>query len=167
MKRKTMRSILALLLLLIPVLAAGRAEQAEQVTQTVQLPGSPWAVSIPKEMRYDGPRNGDGSCVFAYWLPDGTGNGARMEIDFFFYASEGMNLPEAARAMAEAGMDVEIREVNGIEMICGTGEDPADGAPCISYGMLTGDRIVEVVFWCSDQETADLSKRIMESIRPI
>ena len=97
MKRKTMRSILALLLLLIPVLAAGRAEQAEPVTQTVQLPGSPWAVSIPKEMRYDGPRNGDGSCVFAYWLPDGTGNGARMEIDFFFYASEGMNLPEAAR----------------------------------------------------------------------
>ena len=61
MKRKTMRSILALLLLLIPVLAAGRAEQAEPVTQTVQLPGSPWAVSIPKEMRYDGPRNGDGT----------------------------------------------------------------------------------------------------------
>lgn len=135
--------------------------------QPVQLPGSPWVISLPGEMKYSGPRDGDGTCVFAYWLPGEAAGSVRMEIDFFIYASEGMNLAAAAEAMATAGMDVELRDVNGIEMICGVSADPADGAPCVSYGMLSGENIVEVVFWCADQEAADLSKVIMETIRRI
>ena len=163
------------------------AQEQVMLTQTVQLPGTPWAISIPDQMRYDGPRDGDGSCVFAYILPyvetdtenmgafgsDAAGGSSwgerslRMEIDFFIYASEGLALADAAQAMTEAGMDAEIRYVNGIEMLCGVSEDPADGAPCISYGMVCGENIVEITFWCADQEAANLTKPIMESIRGI
>ncbi len=146
---------------------SGSLSGTAPANQPVQLPGSPWAISLPGEMKYSGPRDGDGTCVFAYWLPGEAAGSVRMEIDFFIYASEGMNLAAAAEAMATAGMDVELRDVNGIEMICGVSADPADGAPCVSYGMLSGENIVEVVFWCADQEAADLSKVIMETIRRI
>lgn len=150
-----------------PANPSGSLSGTVPANQPVQLPGSPWVISLPDEMKYSGPRDGDGTCVFAYWLPGEAAGSVRMEIDFFIYASEGMNLAAAAEAMATAGMDVELRDVNGIEMICGVSTDPADGAPCVSYGMLSGENIVEVVFWCADQEAADLSKVIMETIRRI
>ena len=143
---------------------------AAYATQPVQLPGTPWVISVPANMRYDGPRDGDGSCVFAYLLyyPETEAQDAlRMEIDFFVYASEGLSLADAARAMTEAGLEAEIRYVNGIEMLCGVSEDPTDGAPCISYALVSGDSIVEITFWCADQEAANLTQTTMESIREI
>ena len=43
--------------------------------------------------------------------------------------------------------------------------DEADGAPCVGYSYLYKDWMIEISFFYSTQEAADLTKTIMESFR--
>jgi len=124
--------------------------------QSVRLPESPYVLQIPDSLVYDGP-GADGLCLFAYVSET-------LEIDFCLYDWNGQDLREVALQMAEAGEEAEITVVNGIEMLAGRWRDETDGAPCVSYALRTGDRIVEIDFWYADQPAADLTARIMESI---
>jgi len=138
---------------------------AAEGTRPVQLPGSRYAIDVPENMVYEAPGEGNGDLAFVWVLPGADAKTARMEIDFFSYASVQNDLGQTAEKMAEAGIPIELRSVNGTEMLCTESADETDGAPCISYALTDGERMIEIVFWYSDQETADLSRTIIETLR--
>ena len=74
-------------------------------------------------------------------------------------------LRESAEKLAANGMEAELREVNGVEMLVYRLTDDTDGTPCIGYVFMDGTQMVEVFFWYATQEAADQSKTIMETIR--
>ena len=160
MSRKIIRAI-AILVTAALMLAGAGAEG----TRPVQLPGSRYVIDVPERMQYENPGEGAGDLAFVWILPGAEAGSARMEIDFFTYASARVDLGETARAMAENGAEAELRSVNGVDLLCAESTDPTDGAPCISYALLDGGRMIEIAFWYSDQETADLSRTIMETLR--
>ena len=134
--------------------------------QSVVLPGGKYVIAVPDEMEYSEPVDGDYG-VEAYVSPE-------LEIDLISYTREdavqkglrlGQTLKETAQLQREAGMDSEIREVNGIEMLCFRVTDEADGAPCIGYVFEDGNLIVEIDFWYSSQAAGDMTKLIMETIK--
>ena len=149
---------LLILLALIPVCAAAEHE--------VVLPGGRYAVDVPEWMTYSAPEAGDNG-VEAY-VSDA------LEMDWLTYpktdaARRGMKetLRETAEDRAAQGADIELREVNGIEMLCFRITDDADGAPCIAYVFEDGDMLIEIDFWYATQEAADQTKIIMETIRAL
>ena len=81
------------------------------------------------------------------------------------YVNDLYTYRQGLEEQAAKGSDVEIRTVNGIEMLVYRVMDEADGAPCIGYAFVDGTQIVEVFFWYATQEAADLTKRIIETIR--
>lgn len=127
--------------------------------QRVVLPGSRYAIDIPDGMKYSPAEEVDEG-IEAY-ISD------TLEMDYFSYPmTEGMlTLQQRAEAQAAKGSDVEMRTVNGIEMLVYRVTDEADGAPCIGYAFMDGTQIVEVFFWYATQEAADLTRSIMETIR--
>ena len=139
----------------LPAFAAAEQEAA--------LPGGRYAVDLPDRMVYSAPEEGD-SGVEAY-ISD------TLEVDWLAYpkaeaAQRGMkgSLRETAEELAGKGADMELRSVNGIEMLCFRTGDEADGAPCIAYVFEDGDRLIEIDFWYATQEAADETKQIMEAI---
>lgn len=153
-----MRKLVSLLICLIILFGCATAEQ------TVILPGGHYAVDVPDWMDYNDPVDGDAG-VEAYISPD-------LEMDYISYTKEeavyrGMadNLRQTAEDRKAQGADVQIRKVNGIEMLCYRLTDDADEAPCIGYVFEDGDRIIEIAFWYATQEAADKTKEIMETIR--
>ena len=67
--------------------------------------------------------------------------------------------------VGEDGNEIEIRDVNGIEMVCFRVTDREDGAPCIGYVFEDGDWMIEIDFWYATQEAADRTTEIISSIR--
>lgn len=127
--------------------------------QTVALPESRYVIDVPDWMEYS-PAEETDEGIEAY-ISDS------LEMDYFSYSvTEGMlTLQERAEEMAAKGSDVEMRTVNGIEMLVYRVTDEADGTPCIGYAFVDGTQIVEVFFWYATQEAADLTGQIMETIR--
>lgn len=125
--------------------------------QSVSLPGG-FSLTVPDNMSYDGQAVEDsGSFCFAY--VSGT-----LEMDVFSYSSSG-ELRQMVEEITARGNDAELRSINGIEAICYRGTDPADGAPFIGYVMKRGNKLTEVVFWYADQNAANLTKIIMETLQ--
>lgn len=132
--------------------------------QAVTLPGSRYVIDVPDGMTYSAPEKEDDG-VEAYYSET-------LEMDYRSYpvaeaAAFGLKptLSESVESLAASGADVELREVNGIEMLVYRVTDKADGAPCIGYVFQDGTQIVEVFFWYATQEAADRTKVIMETIR--
>ena len=132
--------------------------------QSVVLPGGRYVISVPEEMEYSEPVDGDAG-VEAYVS-------AELEMDLISYTKEdalrlgmGLTLRETAELQREQGADTEIREINGIETLCFRTVDEADGAPCIGYVFEDGELMIEIDFWYSSQQAGDMTKTIMESIR--
>ena len=132
--------------------------------QAVMLPGNRYMIDIPDGMAYSGPQGGDGG-IHAY--VSGT-----LEMDYMSYPVEDTaapdpseNLKDRAKKLTAAGVEVELRQVNGIDMIVYRIADETDGTPGIGYVLEDGGMVVEVIFWFATQEAADLSQRIMETIR--
>ncbi len=132
--------------------------------QIVQLPGSRYTLEVPDWMDYSDGVDGN-TGIDAYVSKD-------LEMDYLSYrreeagqAGRGMTLLETAKKQREAGSDVEIRKVNGIEMLVYRLMDEADGAPCIGYVFEDGDMLVEIIFWYATQEAADETVKIISSVK--
>ena len=153
-----MRKILCILICAALLFSCAAAEQE------VILPGGGYAVDVPDPMTYSAPEAEDGN-VEAYLSET-------LEMDYLSYpkteaAQRGMKgtLLETAEDLAAQGADIELRSVNGIEMLCFRITDEADGAPCIAYVFEDRNMLIEIDFWYATQEAADETKTIMESIR--
>ncbi len=153
-----MRKIAALLTCMLLLFDIAAAEQS------VSLPDSRYVISVPDDMKYSEPDEKDEG-VYAY-------TSDALEMDYRSYpvaeaAAFGLlpTLKESAENLAANGADVELREVNGIEMLVYRLTDDADGAKCIGYVFQDRTQIVEVFFWYGTQEAADTTKAIMETIR--
>ena len=136
---------------------------AEAGTETV-LPGSRYTMIIPDGMEYSAPR--DGEAEIHAWSSD------TMEIDYFrypkfslFQPGEEQTLVKAAESRTDEGIETEIRNVSGIEMLVSRLTDETDGAPGIGYLFLDGNWVVEIFFWYATQEAADLTEQIILSIK--
>ena len=132
--------------------------------QEVLLPGERYIIELPDWMEYSDAVDG-GTGMDAYVSKD-------LEMDYLSYRKEdavmlGMaqTLRETAEERAAQGADVELRKVNGIEMLCFRLQDEEDGTPCIGYLFEDGELLIEIDFWYATQEAADETKKIMESIR--
>lgn len=148
------RLICLLLALLVPCVSLAEKE--------VRLPDSRYTVDVPEYMKDSVP----GAGGVQSWYCD------ILEMDCISYRKAdaqamGMSgtLRETAEERAAAGAETELREVNGIEMICFRTRDEADGAPCIGYIFEDGDRMIEVDFWYANEEAAALTAAIISSIR--
>ena len=113
-----------------------------------------------------------------YESPEASENGVDtyftydLEMDCFsFPKSEAGNLEMAdnlkdiAKLLKEKGNEAEVRKVNGIKMVVFRMTDEADNAPGIGYIFEDGDLMIEVDFWYASQEAAELTEKIMASIR--
>ena len=153
-----MKKVLALTVLMALLFGCAAAEQE------VFLPNSRYVIDVPDWMDYSDAVDGDLG-VDAYVSAD-------LEMDYLSYSKEeeiarGMpdTLRETVKKQRQEGIDAELRKVNGIEMICFRTVDEEDGTPCIGYVFEDGDWLVEIDFWYSTQEAADMTKEIMETIR--
>ena len=152
-----MRKTVSILIFLILMFSCAAAEQ------TVGLPESRYAVTVPDGMEYSEPVETDMG-VQAYvseTLEMDYRSDPREETAF----GQAASLRETAETLAAGGADVEMREVNGIEMLVYRVTDETDGTPCIGYVFEDGDRIIEIFFWYATQEAAEMTKRIIETIR--
>ena len=132
--------------------------------QTVALPESRYIIDIPDGMVYSEPQSGDNG-VHAY-ISD------FLEMDYLSYPYEDTtgtdsseSLKDRAKKLAEGGLDVELCQVNGIELVVYRIVDESDGTPGIGYVLEDGDHVIEVIFWYATQDAANMTKTIMESIR--
>ena len=147
-----MKRAISFLICTVLLLGSAAAEQ------TVVLPESRYVIDVPDDLKYSPAEDGDEG-IEAY-ISD------TLEMDYCSYptAEDAPTLQERAEKLVAGGTDAEIRNVNGIEMLVYRITDEADGAPCIGYAFMDGNRIVEIFFWYATQEAADLTKNIMETI---
>ena len=146
------------LALILCVLMLGNCALAEQ---QVMLPGEHYTLTLPDSMTYSpkNPSRKDGpDFQFAYFSKS-------LEMDVFMYANGGTTVRGLAENMRSTGLDATVQNVNGTEMLCYTGVDPADGASYIGYVLMDGDQAIEIAFWYGNQEAMDQSAEIMNSIR--
>lgn len=129
----------------------------------VQLPGTCFMIPIPEGMEYSEPEE-DGQEIYA-WFSDS------LEIDYtsypkamLFQQGEEQTLRRLAETRIAAGDTVEIRDVNGIEMLVFRMTDEADGTPGIGYLFENGEWMAEIDFWYATQEAADLTVKIISGI---
>ena len=149
-------------MLVCGVLMFGSAFAEQEVT----LPGGRYALDVPDWMEYSDAVDGDAG-VEAYISEE-------LEMDFVSYPKEtaiefGMpeTLKETAKEKRAEGIKVEIRKINGIEMLVFRVQDEEDDAQGIVYVFEDGELIIEINFWYATQEAADETKTIMETIREI
>ena len=152
------RKLICVLMLFLMICSCAMAEQE------VMLPGGHYALDVPDWMEYSDAVDGDAG-VEAYISED-------LEMDFVSYLKEtalefGMpgTLKETAKEKRAEGIKVEIRKINGIEMLLFRVQDEEDDAQGIVYVFEDGELIIEINFWYSTQEAADETKTIMETIR--
>ena len=153
-----MKKLISILICMALLYSCTLAEQA------VTMPESRYVITVPDSMAYSAPEKQDKG-VQAY-ISD------TLEMDYLSYTREDAaaygfrpTLRETAEKLRESGMEAELREVNGIEMLVYRVTDEADGAQGLGYIFVDGDRFVEVVFWYATEEAAETAKLIMESIR--
>jgi hypothetical protein len=131
--------------------------------RSVELPHSHYVIEIPDWMRYSEAED-EYNGVEAYVSE-------MLEIDYTAYPKAVLIAPGAAESLREVaeesaakGNEVELRQINGIEMLCFRTMDESDKAPCIGYVFVSGEWIVEVDFWYSTEEAANLTTNIISSI---
>ena len=148
-----MKRAISFLICTVLLLGSAAAEQ------TVVLPESRYVIDVPDDLKYSPAEDGDEG-IEAY-ISD------TLEMDYCSYptAEDAPTLQERAEKLAADGTDAEVRMVNGIEMLVYRVTDEADGAPCIGYAFMDGTQTIEIFFWYATQEAADLTRRIMETIR--
>ena len=134
-----------------------------QAERSVALPHSRYMIEVPDWMRYSEPEE-EHKGVEAYVSE-------MLEIDYTSYPRATMigtgtagSLREVAENSAAKGKEVELRSINGIEMLCFRTIDESDKAPCIGYVFEDGEWMIEVDFWYATEEAADLTKTIISSI---
>ncbi len=93
--------------------------------------------------------------------------GEDLELEIFVYQGNGLTLEENALALTEAGKEAELRLVGDTVMLCYRDLDEADGAPCIGYVYVDGERFVEITFWYGSEEAGETTLAIMESFQPL
>ena len=154
----SMKKIIGLMICLMMLFGIAMADQ------TVDLPQSRYVVDIPDDMDYESPEASENG-VDTYFTYD-------LEMDCFsFPKSEAGNLEMAdnlkdiAKLLKGKGNEAEVRKVNGIKMVVFRMTDEADNAPGIGYIFEDGDLMIEVDFWYASQEAAELTEKIMASIR--
>ena len=131
--------------------------------RSVALPNSRYTIEVPDWMRYSEPEDeysGVEACV-----------SEMLEIDYTSYPRATMigpgaagSLREVAESSAAKGKEVELRSINGIEMLCFRAFDESDQAPCIGYVFEDGEWMVEIDFWYATEEAAKLTATIISSI---
>ena len=129
--------------------------------QQVALPGEHYTLTVPDAMEYSpkNPSRKDGpDFQYAYFS-------RTLEMDVFMYENGGTTVRGLAESMLGTGVDATVQNVNGLELLCYTGADPADGANFIGYVLMDGGQAIEIVFWYANQEAMDQSAEIMNSIR--
>lgn len=153
-----MKKGFALLICIVLLFGCAAADRA------VALPESRYEIDIPDGMAYSEPQDGD-SGILAY-VSD------TLEMDYLSYPLEDTAAPDSSeslqdrvKTLAAGGLEVELRQVNGIDMIVYRITDETDGTPGIGYVLEDGHTVIEVIFWYATQEAADLSQKIMETIR--
>ena len=134
-----------------------------QADRSVTLPNSRYMIDVPDWMRFSEAEEKYND-VAAYYSE-------MLEIDYVSYPRASMigpgtaeSLREVAEKSAAKGREVELRSVNGIEMLCFRTVDESDKTPCIGYVFEDGDWIIEVDFWYATEEAARLTKSIISSI---
>ena len=127
--------------------------------QQVRLADTGYELSLPDGMQRHEPQGdeADKGLLFAWIFPT-------LEMDVFSYTFT-RDVRTTAEEMTAAGQEAELRDVGGIEMLCTKLHDGTDGADGVVYAFQAGDRIIEIIFWYADQDAADLTKTIIESIR--
>ena len=88
-----------------------------------------------------------------------------LEMLVFAYPANGATVEALAEALTQAGRDAQVRSIDGEHFLVYRDRDEADGAPCVGYSYLYRDWMIEISFFYSSQEAADLTKTIMESFR--
>ena len=150
-----------LLFLLVCIMLFSTCAQAER---SVALPNSRYMIEVPDWMRYS--EAGEEYNGVEAYLSE------MLEIDYTSYPKGSMIGPGAAGSLREVaensaakGNEVELRNVNGIEMLCFRTMDESDKTPCIGYVFEDGDWMIEIDFWYSTDEAARLTGSIISSIR--
>ena len=145
----------ALTLMILAAAGLGSAEGG----QIVVLPDETHTVLIPQDMTYQAPGPDETDLRAIYLMePD-------LEMLIFAYEAGDMTLQELAEVLTAAGRTAEIRTIGDTEFIVFQDRDEADGAPCVGYSYLSGDRMIEISFFYSSQAAMDLTEIIMESFR--
>ena len=134
-----------------------------QAERTVQLPNSRYQIEVPDWMRHSAAEE-EYNGVEAYVSE-------MLEIDYSSYPrtnligpGQATSLREVAMNSAARGTEVELRSVNGIEMLCFRTTDTADGTPCIGYVFEDDEWLIEVDFWYATEEAARLTGKIISTI---
>ncbi len=151
-----MRRIMAALLCLMILAAAGAA--GAEVKQ--KLPDDKHLIVLPDSLKQI-PVTRDDANLWKLFL------GEDLELEIFLYRGNGLTLMENAQALTENGREAEIRLVGDTEMLCYRDRDEADGAPCIGYVYIDGNRFIELTFWYGSDEAGMMSYEIMESFQPL
>lgn len=159
MRGKRMKRLTGLVICLVMLFGCAAAEQS------VTLPKSRYVIEIPDWMRYSSSDAEEAYKGVEAYVSE------MLEIDYTAYPKATLigpgaagSLREVAEVSAAKGNEVELRSINGIEMLCFRTMDESDKAPCIGYVFVDGEWIVEVDFWYSTQEAADLTTSIISSI---
>ena len=135
--------------------------------QEVKLPGEHFTLSLPDGMEYS-PKNARDAEQSAYFQFAYFSTKLGLEMDVFAYDNGGVTLSALAEAMKEKQQDVELRRINGIDVLTYYGEDdPAtsDGAMYIGYVLMDGSQAVEITFWYGTQQSADKAQEIMSTLQ--
>ncbi len=93
--------------------------------------------------------------------------GENLELEIFLYKGNGLTLEENALTLTEAGKEAELRQISDTVMLCYRDLDEADGAPCIGYVYVDGDRFIELTFWYGSEEAGQTALSVMESFQPL
>ena len=153
-----MKRGLCLAIAVMMIAVCGGSAMAEQ---KVYLPESRYSLTLPDEMKYDGPGVTAGDDAEYAYVSAALG----LEIDFFLHDnSNGSTLEGMAKGLKESGQETSIRRISGVDMLVYETTDPTDGAPCIGYVLLDGNRVQEICFWYYNQQAADLTETIISSI---
>ena len=86
-----------------------------------------------------------------------------LEMLIFSYEAGEATALSLAEGLTATGRKAEVREIGGTEFLVFQDSDEADGALCVGYACRTGERLMEISFFCGSQRAADLIREIMES----
>ncbi|MCR5296531.1 MAG: hypothetical protein K6E17_03895 [Clostridiales bacterium] len=151
-----MKRIVCLLGVLVLALGIGCAA----AEQRVNLPDSKYSLALPDSMEYRDGREGSDE-NFSY-----LDRNSALTAHFSHRTSGNTTLKEVAEKLRDAGYDIQMTRVNGLEMIVYRAESTTgDGMKAIGYILKDGNDIWETWFWYATQNEADMTKTIMESIQ--
>ncbi len=155
MKFHGLGRLLCVLLALVLLAAGAAAAEKKQ-----KLPDGSHTIILPEDMQMLQVTRSDTN-LWRLFVGD------NLELEIFLYKGNGMTLEENALALTEAGKEAELRQIGDTVMLCYRDRDEADGAPCIGYVYVDGDRFIELTFWYGSEEAGQTALAVMESFQPL